>query len=180
LRKNYKNIFASTYADLKTYDTSLIQHKIPLKPEAKPYQQKLRRINLALLPIVEKEIKKILDAQIILPLRYSNWVTNLVPIRKKYGEIRLCVDFRNLNKTSLKDNYPLLKMDQLLQMVLGSQRLSMLDGISGYSQVNIDTTDKEKETFTTPWGTFMYARMPFGLTNVGAMFQRAMDITFMG
>jgi len=91
-----------------------------------------------------------LDAQIILPLRYSNWVVNLVPVRKKNGEIRLCVDFRNLNKASLKDNYPLPKIDQLLQMVLGSQRLSMLDDFLGYNQVNIDTTDREKTAFTTP------------------------------
>ena len=69
-----------------------------------------------------------LDAQIILPLRYSNWVANLVLVRNKNGEIRLGVDFRNLNKASLKDNYPLPKMDQLLQMASGAQRLSMLDG----------------------------------------------------
>ena len=90
------------------------------------------------------------------------------------------MDFRNLNKASLKDNYPLPKMDQLLQMVSGAQRLSMLDGFPGYNKVNVDTIDIEKTTFTTPWVTFMYARMPFGLTNVEATFQRAMDIAFMG
>ena len=122
-----------------------------MKPEAKPYQQKLRRINPTLLPTVEREIKKMLDGQIILPLRYSNWVANLVHVRKKNGEIRLCVDFRNLNKASLKDNYPLPKMDQLLQMVSGAQRLSMLDGFLNYNQVNVDTTNREKAAFTTPW-----------------------------
>ena len=111
-----------------------------------------------------------LDAHIVVPLRYSNWVANLVPIRKKKGEIRLYVDFRNLNKASLKDNYPLPKMDQLLQMVSEAQRLSILDGFSGYNPVNVDIVDKEKTTFTTLWGTFMYARMPFGLTNAGATF----------
>jgi len=70
------------------------------------------------------------------------------------------VDFRNLNKASLKDNYPLPKMDKLLQMVLGAQRLSMLDSFSGYNQVNVDLANREKTTFTTPWGTFMYVRMP--------------------
>ena len=133
LLQKYKDVFAWTYDDLKTYDTSLIQHKIPLKPEAKPYQQKLRRINPALLPTIEREIKKMLYAHSILPLRYSNWVANLVPVRKKNREIRLCVDFRNLNKASLKDNYPLPKMDQLLQMVSGAQIISMLDGFSGYN-----------------------------------------------
>ena len=67
-----------------------------------------------LLRLVEKEVKKLHDAKIIIPLRYSKWVSNLVPTRKKTGEIRLCVDFRNLNKVSLKDNYPLPKMDHIL------------------------------------------------------------------
>jgi len=180
LLRKYKDVFAWSYADLKTYDTSLIKHKIPLKYEAKPYQQKLRRINPILLPTIEKELKKMLDAHIILPLRYSNWISNLVPVRKKNGETRLCVDFRNLNKASLKDNYPLPKMDQLLQQVFGANRLSMLDGFSGYNQIMVDKEDREKTSFTTPWGTFMYARMPFGLTNPRDTFQRAMDIAFVG
>ena len=112
LLQNYKDVFAWTYANLKTYDTSLIQHKIPLKLKAIPYQQKLRRINPALLPTIEKGFKKMLDTQIILPLGYSNWVSNLVLVRKKNGEIKPCVDFINLNKASLKDNYPFPKMDQ--------------------------------------------------------------------
>ena len=70
-----------------------------------------------LLPSIEKEVKKLLDAKIIVPLRYSDSVANLVPVRKKNGEIRLCVDFRNLNRDSLKDNYPLPKMDHVLQKV---------------------------------------------------------------
>jgi hypothetical protein len=64
-----------------------------LKPGVKPFRQKLRQINPILLPVIEKEVKKLLDAKIIVPLRYSDWVANLVPVRKKNGEIRLCVDF---------------------------------------------------------------------------------------
>lgn len=78
-------------------------------------------------------------------------------MRKNNGEIRLCVDFRNLNKSSLKDSYPLPKMDQLLQKVSGSQRISMLDGFSGYNQIIFSQEDRETIAFTTPWGTFMYA-----------------------
>ena len=113
LLKEYVDIFAWSYEYLKTYDTSIIQHKVPLKPNVKPFRQKLRRINPALFPIIEKEVKKLLDAQIIVPLRYSSWVANLVHVRKKNGEIRLCVDFRNLNRSSLKDNYPLPKIKQV-------------------------------------------------------------------
>jgi hypothetical protein len=102
----------------------------------------------------------------------------LVPTHKKFGEIRLCIDFRNLNKVSLKDNYPLPKMDHILQRVVGSSQISLLDGFSGYNKVLIHPDDQEKTAFTTPWGTFMYLKMPFGLMNAGATFQRAMDIIF--
>jgi len=114
----------------------------------------------------------------LLSLRFSKWVANLVPIRKKNREIRLCVDFRNLNRVSLKDNYPLPKMDHILQKMVGSQKMSMLDGFSRYNQILVHLDDREKKTFTTPRGTFMYVKMPFGLMNIGATFQRAMDIAF--
>ena len=156
---------------MRTFDEDVIQHKIPLKENVRPHQQKLRQINPLLMPIMEKEVKKLLDAKIIVPLRYSDWVANLVPVRKKNGEIRLCVDFRNLNRCSRKDNYPLPKMEYILQRVVGASRMSMLDGFSGYNQVAVHPEDREKTVFTTPWGTFMYQRMPFGLMNVGATFQ---------
>jgi hypothetical protein len=129
---------------------------------------------------MEKEIKKLLNAQIIIPLRYSEWVANLVPVRKKNGEIRLCVDFRNLNKCSKKDNYPFPKMEHILQRVSGASVMSFIDGFSGYNQISVHPDDREKTAFTTPWGTFMYAKIPFGIMNVGATFQRAMDIAFVG
>lgn len=126
----YKDVFAWKYEDLKTYDTSIIKHKIPLKPESKPFQKKLRRINLILYPLIEKEVKKLLDSKIRFSLRYSNWIENLFPIRKKNGEKRLCIDFRNINKLYLKDNYPLPNMDYMLQKVTRSSMISMLDGFS--------------------------------------------------
>jgi hypothetical protein len=163
---------------LRVYDTSVIQHTIPVRESEKPLKQKLRRMNHLLLPLIEKEIRKLFEAKIIVSLIFSKWLANLVPVRKKSGEIRLCVDFINMNKVSLKDNYPLPKMDHILQRVVGSQRMSMLDSFSRYNQISVHPNDQEKTAFTTPWGTFMYAKMPFGLMNVGATFQRAMDIAF--
>jgi len=122
----------------------------------------------------------LLQKKIILPLRYSDWVENLVPVRKKNGEIRLCVDYRNLNKASLKDNYPLPKMDYILQKVVGSARILMMDGFSRYNQIVVRPKDQNKAYCTKLWGMFMYARMPFGLINVGATFWIAMDIDFVG
>jgi hypothetical protein len=171
LLKEFHDVFSWTYKYLKTYDTSVIEHKIPLKEEAKPFRQKLRQINPILLPIMEREVKKLLDAQIIVPLRYSEWVANLVSVRKKNGEIRLCVDFRNLNRSSKKDNYPLPNMEHMLQRVTGASRISMIDGFSGHNHISLMTEDREKKTFTTPWGTFMYAKIPFGLMNAGETFQ---------
>ena len=135
LMKDFFDVFTWTYDELKVYDTNIIQHVIPVKENEKLFKQKLRRINPLLLALIEKEIKKLLEEKIIVSLRFSKWVANLVPVRKKNREIRLCVDFIHLNKVSLKDNYPLLKMDHILQKVVGSQRMSMLDGFSGYNQI---------------------------------------------
>jgi hypothetical protein len=106
LLREFADVLAWTYEYLKTYDTDIIEHKIPLKGEDNPFRKKLRQINPMLLPVMEREVKKLLDAQIIVPLRYSEWVANLVLVRKKTREIRLCVDFRNLNRSSKKDNHP--------------------------------------------------------------------------
>lgn len=118
------------------------------------------------------------DAKIIAPIRFSDWVSNLVPTRKKTGDIRLFLDLRNLKKVSLKDNYPLPKIDHILQKVVGSTGISLLDGFSGYNKILVHPDDQAKTNFTTPWGTFMYVKMPFGLMNAGATFQRVMDIAF--
>jgi len=83
LFKEFQDVFAWSYEDLKSYDTSMIQHTIPLKPNQKPFKQKLRRINPVLLPLIEKEVKKMFEAGIIAPIRFSEWVSNLVPTRKK-------------------------------------------------------------------------------------------------
>lgn len=178
LFKEFQDVFAWGYEDLKSYDTSVIQHTIPLKPNQKPFKQKLRRINPMLLPSIEKELQKMFKAGIIAPIRFSDWISNLVPTRKKTGEIRLCVDLRNLNQVSLKDNYPLPKMDHILQRVVGASRISLLDGFSGFNQILVHPDDQDKTAFTTPWGTFKYVKIPFGLKNAGATFQRAMDIAF--
>jgi hypothetical protein len=128
LLKQYRYVFTWSYDELRNYDTIVIKHKIPLKQGIKPFRHKLRQINPILMPMIEREVKKLLDEKIIFPLKYSKWVANLVPVRKKNGEIRLCVDFRNLNRSSLKDNYPLPNLDHVLEKVVGANRMSMIDG----------------------------------------------------
>jgi len=88
--KEYKDIFSWTYGDLKTFDTSVMQHVIPLEKDVRPYQQKLRKMH----PNLERLVKnRMLDAKIIFLVRHTCWVANLMPIRKKNGDIELCIDF---------------------------------------------------------------------------------------
>eukprot|EP00253_Pinus_taeda_P031826 PITA_31826 len=104
----------------------------------------------------------------------------MVPVRKKNGDIRICIDLRNLNKASLKDNFPLPTMEQILQSVAGLELMSFLDGFSGYNQILVHPDDQLKTTFRTKWGTYAYQKMTFRLINAGASFQREMDIAFKG
>jgi hypothetical protein len=157
LLKEFSDVFYWTYEDFGTYDTNIIEHKIPLKEETKPLRKKLRQINPMLFPIMEKEVKKILDAKIIIPLRYSKWVANLVLVRKSNVEIRLCVDFWNLSRSSKKDNYPLPKMDHILQRVTGVAKMSMIDGFFCYNQIYVLPKDRREDYLHHSLG-YIYVR----------------------
>ena len=113
----------------------------------KPFQQPLRKMHPKMEPLIQNEVKKLLDAKIIFRVRHSEWAENLVPVRMKYGEIRLCVDFKNMNQALDKDNYPDPPMEQILQMVSGSELFSLLDGVSDYNQLLVAEQDKLKTTF---------------------------------
>ena len=129
-------------------------------------------------PLIKKELNKFLVAKIIFPIWHTTWVANLVPVRKKFGEIRICIDFHNLNWESLKDNYLVPSMEKIIQSVSKSALVSFLYGFSGYNQVLVAKEARLKMTFWTKWGTYAYDKMPFRLTNVGETFQWAMDIAF--
>ena len=180
LFKEFKDVFAWTYDDMKTFNTQVMQHIILIKQESKPFQQKLRKYHPSLEPTIKKELNKLLAAKIIFPIKHTQWVANLVLVRKKNRDIRLCVDFRNLNKSSEKDNYPVPPMEQILQKASGSEMLSLLDSLLVYNQILVYPDDQLKTTFRTPWGIYAYRKMPFGLINVGEPFQREMDIAFRG
>lgn len=177
LLKEYIDVFSWSYKDLKTFKGGQFKNHIILKLGIFPFK-KLRTYNPKVLDAIFKEIDKMLKAQIIFLIHHSTWVANIVLVRKKSGEMRICVDFRNLNQESLKDNFALPIMDQILQIVVGSEMMSFLVRFSSYNQICVAEEDQHKTTFTTPWGTISYRRMSFGLINVDATFQHAMDSTF--
>ncbi|WKA10892.1 hypothetical protein VitviT2T_028440 [Vitis vinifera] len=111
-------------------------------------------------------------------VEYLEWLANVVPVPKKDGKVRVCVDFRDLNKASPKDDFPLPHIDMLVDSTTGHSMLSFMDGFFGYSQILMAPEDMEKTPFITEWGTYCYRVMPFGLKNAGATYQRAATTLF--
>jgi len=107
------------------------------------------------------------------------WVANIVPITKKNGKIRVCIDFRDLNETYPKDEFPLPITDVMIDNTCGFEWMSFMDGFYGYNQIKIYPDDEKYTFFRTPLGVYFYTVMPFGLKNAGATFQRAMNTIFL-
>ncbi|KAL0291163.1 UNVERIFIED_CONTAM: Polyprotein P3 [Sesamum calycinum] len=111
-------------------------------------------------------------------VKYSLWISSIVPIRKKNGQIRVCVDLRDLNNACPKDDFPLPIVELMIDATTGHEALSFMDGSSEYNQIRMTPADEELTVFYTPKGVYCYKVMPFGLKNVGATYQRAMQKIF--
>jgi hypothetical protein len=157
---------------------AIVVHEIKTYPDAKPVRQRLRQIHPRKAAAIKAEVEKLLKAGFIYPIPLTDWVSNIVPVNKKQGTIRICIDYRDINRACPKDNYPTPYIDQIIDDCAGSEMFSFMDGFSGYNQINILPADQPKTAFICPWGTFAYCKLPFGLKNAGATFQRAMSYAF--
>ncbi|GJS11784.1 reverse transcriptase domain-containing protein [Tanacetum coccineum] len=192
--KSHKRAIAWKLSDIKGINPEFCTHKILMEEDYKPAVQHQRRVNPKIHDVIKKEVEKLLDAGLIYPISDSPWVSPVHCVPKKGGftvvendenELiptrlvtgwRVCIDYRKLNEATRKDHFPLPFMDQMLERLAGNEYYCFLDGFSGYFQIPIDPHDQEKTTFTCPYGTFAYRRMPFGLCNAPGTFQRWIEV----
>jgi hypothetical protein len=121
---------------------------------------------------VKKEVEKMLEAGFIRPCKYAEWISSVVPVQKKDSRWRVCVDFRDLNRATLKDEYPMPVAETLINAAAGHKILSFIDGNTGYNQIFMAPEDIHKTAFRVPGavGLFKYVVMSFGLKNAGATY----------
>ena len=151
---------------------SIVEHRLPIKPGVRPYQQPPRRCKADMLEAVKAEVTRLYDAGFIRPCRYAEWVSNIVPVIKKNGKVRVCIDFRDLNKATPKDKYPMPVADQLVDAASGHKILSFMDGNAGYNQIFMAEEDIHKTAFrcTGAISLFEWVVMTFGLKSIGATY----------
>jgi hypothetical protein len=181
LLKEYKDCFAWDYSEMPGLDRSIVEHRLPIKPGFKPYKQPPRKIYKdEVLTDVKKEVERLIDANFIQPCRYAEWISNIVPVYKKNGKMRVCIDFRDLNRATPMDGYPMPVADLLVDTAAGHKVISFMDGNVGYNQIFMAIEDISKKAFRCPGhiGLFEWIVMTFGLKNAGATYQRAMNYIF--
>ncbi|KAA3486551.1 RNA-directed DNA polymerase (Reverse transcriptase), Ribonuclease H-like protein [Gossypium australe] len=178
LLQEFKDVFTWSFQDMSGLSTDIMVHWLPIKEECKLVQQKLRRMRSDVLLKIKEEVKKQFDAGFLQVLKYSEWVANIVLIPKKDGKVRICVDYKDLNEASPKDNFPLPHIDTLVDNIAGYSLFSFMDGFSYYNQIKMHPKDMEKTTFVTMWGIFFYKVMLFGLKNAVVTYQKAMVTLF--
>jgi hypothetical protein len=172
LIEEWSDIFSKNDLDIGL--TSVVKHNIRIDDE-QPFKQRHRKIPPAMYKEVRLHLKELLEAGVIRK-SHSPWASNIVLVRKKDQSLRLCVDYRQLNKRTIKDAYALPRIEDILEGLGGAKYFSVLDMKSGYYQVEIAEECKPMTAFTVgPLGFYEYNRLAFGLSNAPATYQRLME-----
>src|SRR5919205_903458 len=165
---------------MPSLDRSIVEHWLPIKEGYQPFKQSPRRFNPNILDDVKKEIERLLEAKFIRPCRYAEWISNIVPVYKKNGKMRVCIDFRDLNKATPMDGYPMPIADVLVDAAAEHKIISFMDGNARYNQIFMAKKDISKTAFRCPGaiGLFEWVVMTFGLKNTSVTYQRAMNFMY--
>lgn len=173
--KTYNDVFADIPAGLPPERG--VGHTIPLEAGTLPQWARMYRLSQREIEEMKKQVSALLEKGWIEPSA-SPWGAPVLFVQKKDGSLRMCIDYRALNKRTVRDRYPLPRIDDLLDQVRGKKVFSSLDLQSGYHQIRITPEDVPKTAFLTPMGQFQYKVLCFGLCNAPATFQKTMNRIF--
>ncbi|XP_028193320.1 uncharacterized protein LOC114378935 [Glycine soja] len=154
LLREFKDCFAWDYHEMPGLSREMVEMKLPIKEGKRPVKQLPRRFAPEIMSKIKEEIERLLRCKFIRSARYVEWLANIVPVIKKNGTLRVCIDFRDLNNATPKDEYAMPVAEMLVDSAAGFEFLSMLDGYSGYNQIFIAESDVSKTAFRCP-GDFL-------------------------
>ena len=162
--KKYKDCFAWDYLELPGLSRKLVEHRLPIKEGFQPFQQAPRRMAHDITLKIKEEIERLVRVGFIRPTKYVEWLSNIVHVLKKNGKLRICIDFKNINMATPKDEYPMPVANLLVDGASEYKVLYFMDGHSGYNQIFIAESDVHKTAFKCPGsiGTFEWVVMSFG------------------
>ena len=172
------DVFAWSHADMVGIDPNVMCHHLNIDPTRKGMRQKRRPVSGERAIALKEEVDRLLEVGLIKESFYPDWLANPVLVKKPNGKWRTCVDFTDLNMACPKDSFPLPRIDQLVDATAGHALLSFMDAYSGYNQIPMYEPDQEHTSFITNRGLYCYIGMPFGLINVGATYQRLVNMMF--
>jgi hypothetical protein len=177
LLRDYIDCFTWNYYEMPGLNLELVEHWLLIQTGFRPYKQPARSFNPIIHDRVKEEVEQLLDVGFS---RYAEWVSNIVPMEKNTNKIWVCLDFRNLNKSTPKDEYPMPIANMLINNASGHRVISFLDGNASYNQIFMTEEDMSKMAFRCPdfIGLFEWAVMTFDLKNTTATYQRPMNLIF--
>ena len=173
---DHRNVIGTSDFDMGLTDT--VEHRIELE-NSTPVKQPYRRFPAPLQKEIQAEISKLLKTGVIEP-SHSSWASPLVPVRKRNGKLRMCIDYRQVNSQTKKDSFPLPNLSDAVSKFKDNKYFSSLDLLSGYHQISVETNSREITAFSDGQNLYQYARMPFGVTNGPASFSRLVAVVLSG
>ena len=172
------DVFAWTHSDMTSISSTHASHKLNVVPFARPIRQRVRRFHPESHQVIQVEVDNLLKEGFIKEIKYLEWLANVVVVPKKGDKWRVCVDYTELNDACPKDNFPLPRIDQIVDASTGHGMLSFMDAFFRYHQIPMYPSNVEKTPFITPYGPFCYNVMSFGLNNARETYQRLVTKMF--